>query len=442
MRLFRNLWLLEDRDEMTTMDATTRATDSLLAPTLDVEDALAVRHLARQCSTERKAIEELLENFEARAGGLENAPLRRGLAKWALGQDAAELASGTGPVSLMVRYLIARERGDYDEALALAEKAAKASPTDAACVLAHVDALRDLRRVDEARELLQKLEREFSDHAEFAYQQGRLLELDGQPEAALESYRRAVELQPEHYRAIFRIACLADLRGDDEVALEWYQKIGPGKTHAFINATLNMALIYEDREDYENAKACCRRVLKVSPRNHRARLFLRDVEESTAMYYSPEEAKENERMEAVLRVPVSDFELSVLGDLVRKTEQEMLSYKNFGETSLREIKDMLSSRGLRLGMLREEGGGGRAERFQTPAPRAVPEAPAPAPATPIDDLELSVRSRKCMDRLGVETLEQLCAMSESELAGAKNFGRVSLNEIKQKLADRGLSLEP
>ena len=69
-------------------------------------------------------------------------------------------------------------------------------------------------------------------------------------------------------------------------------------------------------------------------------------------------------MSQVLGIPVSDFELSVrsrnclqkmgintLGDLARCSEQDLLASKNFGETSLVEIREMLASKGLRLGQL-------------------------------------------------------------------------------------------
>jgi DNA-directed RNA polymerase subunit alpha len=119
---------------------------------------------------------------------------------------------------------------------------------------------------------------------------------------------------------------------------------------------------------------------------------------------------------------------------VKKTESEMLSYKNFGETSLREIKEMLSSRGLRLGMFREDAATRAAhERARKGQNRELL-------AKPIDELELGVRSRKCMDMLNVSTIGDLVAMSEAELAGVKNFGRVSLNEIKKRLSEMGLSL--
>ena len=59
---------------------------------------------------------------------------------------------------------------------------------------------------------------------------------------------------------------------------------------------------------------------------------------------------------------------------------------------------------------------------------------------PVSEIELSVRSRKCLQRLGIVTLGELAARTEAELLGAKNFGVTSLNEIKQRLADHGLSL--
>ena len=61
-------------------------------------------------------------------------------------------------------------------------------------------------------------------------------------------------------------------------------------------------------------------------------------------------------------------------------------------------------------------------------------------AKPITDLELSVRSRKCMQRLNIEIIGDLCEKSEADLLATKNFGQTSLTEIKQKLTEAGLSL--
>lgn len=59
---------------------------------------------------------------------------------------------------------------------------------------------------------------------------------------------------------------------------------------------------------------------------------------------------------------------------------------------------------------------------------------------PISDLELSVRARNCLDSANLLTLRELVTMSEPEVMKLKNLGRTSLTEIKNKLADLGLSL--
>ncbi len=58
----------------------------------------------------------------------------------------------------------------------------------------------------------------------------------------------------------------------------------------------------------------------------------------------------------------------------------------------------------------------------------------------MDDLELSVRSRRALSRLGVDTLVDLIQKTEAELLGCKNFGVTSLNEIKDRLNTFGLGL--
>ncbi len=58
----------------------------------------------------------------------------------------------------------------------------------------------------------------------------------------------------------------------------------------------------------------------------------------------------------------------------------------------------------------------------------------------VDELELSVRSQNCLQNAGIEFIYQLVERSEAEMLKTKNFGRKSLNEIKEILDDLGLSL--
>jgi DNA-directed RNA polymerase subunit alpha len=53
-------------------------------------------------------------------------------------------------------------------------------------------------------------------------------------------------------------------------------------------------------------------------------------------------------------------------------------------------------------------------------------------------LELSVRSYNCLKNANIQTIRELVAKTEPEMLKTKNFGRKSLNEIKEILADMGL----
>jgi DNA-directed RNA polymerase subunit alpha len=58
----------------------------------------------------------------------------------------------------------------------------------------------------------------------------------------------------------------------------------------------------------------------------------------------------------------------------------------------------------------------------------------------VEELELSVRSYNCLKNANIKTIGELVQKSESEMLKTKNFGRKSLNEIKEILASMGLSL--
>jgi len=58
----------------------------------------------------------------------------------------------------------------------------------------------------------------------------------------------------------------------------------------------------------------------------------------------------------------------------------------------------------------------------------------------VDELELSVRSANCLQNAGIEYIWQLVERSEAEMLKTKNFGRKSLNEIKDILSELNLSL--
>jgi DNA-directed RNA polymerase subunit alpha len=58
----------------------------------------------------------------------------------------------------------------------------------------------------------------------------------------------------------------------------------------------------------------------------------------------------------------------------------------------------------------------------------------------VEELELSVRSYNCLKNANIQSIGELVQKTEAEMLRTKNFGRKSLNEIKEILANMGLSL--
>jgi DNA-directed RNA polymerase subunit alpha len=218
-------------------------------------------------------------------------------------------------------------------------------------------------------------------------------------------------------------------------------------------------VLYEDRAEFRKAAECYRELLAQVPDHPRARQFLRDSESSQSMVVDDDMERKEDRRNQLLRTPISDFELSVrsrnclakmdissLGDLIQRTEAELLSYKNFGETSLQEIKDILNAKGLRLGMRRDEVlAAEEAALAEAETLPLIPDVPLEAEDaesldTPVSEMDLSVRSAKAMSLLNIQTIGELLRYSEADLLRIKNFGATSLQEIKTKLASMGLGL--
>jgi DNA-directed RNA polymerase subunit alpha len=404
------------------------------------------------------------DKFERRAREVQEQgeadPLRRAQAWLILGEfDRALENLEQAPAGAARQFYTARAHagtGDTDAALAAYAEAAKAGwdafETDMERAMLHVR--RD--EIDAAETLVAKHESAGADRAQWYYLKGLLAEQHADHDAAFEAYDKALTLDPEHARTLFRAARLSDLWGEDERALELYNRLAEQpRTH--VNALLNAAVIYEDVGRYEEAARCLRRVLRTDPSHARARLFLLDVESSREMVIDEVGEDRQDARSRLLDTPLSEFELSVrarnclkkmnvrsLGELIRLTEAELLAYKNFGETSLNEIKALLAKKNLRLGQSPEE--------INFEAVEQATESPAAAAAVPpgqeavlsksVSELELSVRARRCLQRLNVQSLGDLIQFSESDLLATRNFGVTSLNEIKSRLIEFNLQLAP
>jgi DNA-directed RNA polymerase subunit alpha len=81
------------------------------------------------------------------------------------------------------------------------------------------------------------------------------------------------------------------------------------------------------------------------------------------------------------------------------------------------------------------------ERVETLEPTADQATPLnPNLYKSVDELELSVRSANCLQNANIRYIGELVQKSEPEMLKTKNFGRKSLNEIKEVLQSMGLSL--
>jgi DNA-directed RNA polymerase subunit alpha len=380
-------------------------------------------------------------------------PLGSGIALWLCGRLAEAEEMLKKAKDCAQKYLslgcLYRQQGLFDKAVEQFELAGKQRAESLTVAMEKIETLRQAGHYEQVQKDLKSCSNFQNVSAEYHYQLARLQEALGHYEDAASHYRKAMELDPNHARAVFHLAYLHDLRGDEAQAIELYEdatQIFP----AYTAALLNLAVLYEERNEYASAMHCVHAVLHAHPNHPRATLFLKDIESSRTMVYDEEREKRKDRQNKILETPITDFELSVrsrnclkkmniatLGDLLRTTEAELLAYKNFGETSLLEIKKILDSRSLRLGMATEQ-------KSAATLPATEPEEQDgvnPELLTkPVDDLELSVRARRALGKLGVKTFYDLVIKTEAELLGCKNFGVTSLNEIKEKLTNFGLTL--
>lgn len=282
------------------------------------------------------------------------------------------------------------------------------------------------------------------------YKQGLEAENAGDRLEAIKAYEAAYTADPDSSEVCFRLAYNLDLMGEEDEAIHLYEECCRVE-RPMLNALINLAVMYEDQGKYSQAERCIRQVLTTDPNHPRARLYIKDILASRAMVIDDEQEARLVKQDALLNTPVTDFELSVrtrnalrkmnirtLGDLLRVTEAELRSFKNFGDASLDEIKAMLAQKSLRLGQAVEQH---QEEVKQQVIDQLASETgDSSMLAKSVNELDLSVRARKALALLNVASLGDLCMKTEAELMGVKNFGMTSLVEIKEKLVEMGLNL--
>ena len=361
--------------------------------------------------------------------------LRQAALAFALGRyaDAEELCEGAKDAwANGLMGLIYRELGEHDDAKE-SFKSAKSLP----------EAKPELVRSQIAADAFDDAEKTLSGIAEGAerdFLEGCIRAGRHEVEKAIKCCEAALETDPKHVEAAFKMGTLLDRIGDDDLASEQYL-ICADADPVYIPGVVNLGILYDERGEPNAAIDCFRQALAFNPRDRRALTLLRDAKSSRSMYYDEKEERERERMEKIMRTSVNDFELSVrsrnclakmniftLGDLLRITEAEMLSYKNFGETSLKEVREMLSARNLRLGMLRDGD------------ERTVSKADQKVLGESIEKLELGPQAAAVMEGLGVTRIGDLAQYSDLDLYKAPGSGQSVVQELATALGAFGVGL--
>ena len=416
-----------------------------------VDEIKKLSELVHSSERNQMAFSEQVEANMARTSA--KAILATGIGLFILGRndEAAQKLQKANDCKEKFIYLAlaVRRMGKFDEAIENLQKSLDYGSDTLSITLEKVATYRYAANLDAATNELKTCANFENVSAEYHYQLGRLQEAQGLYDEAMDNYETALELSPNHQKALFHLAYRCDLSGDEDAAIDYYKQI-VSINPVYVSGLMNLAVLYEDMGQFDKAFRCIDKVLESHPNHQRAIMFQKDIESSKTMFYDEEKQRKKDRRTQILETPISDFELSVrgrnclrrmkietIGNLLNITEAELLSYKNFGETSLREIKDILEPRGLRIGMFLEEKQMASAEISEH---GTANDEDNELLNKSTDDLQLSVRARKCLQKLHIHILSDLTSRTEAELLGVKNFGVTSLNEIKKAIGNLGLSL--
>ncbi len=333
-------------------------------------------------------------------------------------------------------------REEYEKAVEYFERSKQANEDEFEIQVNIAETQRLSGDSQSALKIIKKFSKSHEEDANLHYQWAHCLDNLGEYEEALTHYYRTLEINPSHPNSLFRLAYYYDLSGEDEKAFEYYKKCAEN-VPLYTNAMINLGLLYEDNDDYENAISCYYAVLQSYPNHETAKLFLKDAVAGVNMRYDDDKVKKQDQEIEVLNIPISDFELSVrsknclermniltLADLTKVTEYELLSYKNFGETSLTEIKSILNQKGLRLGQAVES-------QVFIDTDAVVNEDNL---SQTISEIGLSDDCRSAIEEMGIETINDLVSKTETELLDQDGFTQAYVDDIINQLDKLSLKL--
>ncbi len=428
----------------------------LSSENLTREDVIALRERVYSFRDEFEKLEKKLKNLNSIISTAKDTQVAKentlilGICHWILGNlNEAVKALSESKARKIASYFLGKcyqELGDYERAIEHLERSKRSDAEEFEIQMDIAETRRMAGDLQDALKLIQKLSKAHGKEASLHYQWAHCLDNLGEREDALNHYNRALKINPTHTSTLFRLAYNSDLAGDDEKAIEYYEKCIE-QVPTYINAVMNLGILYEDHENYEKAISCFEAVLRANPNQDRARLFLKGARACRNMYYDEDKAKKRGEETEVLNIPISDFELSVrsknclermniktLADLTQVTESDLLSYKNFGETSLNEIKHILNQKGLHLGQALEE------RKQIDKLVNIDASVDKESLSKPISELTLSTSCKNALEKMEIKTIGDLVSKTEAELLRRRAFKQTYIDEIKIQLEKHGFQL--
>ncbi len=425
------------------------------------QDRLSIENIntfKKQVYTTKENYEILEKKLKALRSSIKNAndaeakenTLILGICLWIAGEQEEAIEILTELKSCKIAYYFLgkchQELKDYEKAIDYFERSKQADTKEFEILIDIAETQRMSGDFQGALKSIEKLSKAYDGEANLHYQWAHCLDDLGEYEDALTHYNRALEINPVHPGALFHLAYDFDLSGEDEKALEYYEKCIE-EVPVYTNAMINLGIIYEDNDDYEKAISCYEAVLQSYPNHETAKLYLKDARAGINMLYDDDKVKKEDTEIEVLNIPISDFELSVrsknclermniktLADLTQVSELELLSYKNFGETSLTEITNILNQKGLRLGQAVDE-----MKHNEIFIDDDTDESKNIL-SKPISEMDLSKHCRKAVEKMGIESIGELASKTETELLEQKGFKQADIDEIKDQFDKLGLEL--
>ena len=435
----------------------------LTAQSLNYQDVYALSLQVMSNEEEKKALETFAVDFDKASGVMPagEVDFRRGLVLDLNGDIDMAMEAFKASTSVPSKLFLAKtylKKQQQKTARKLVQEitAELSSVTDESLLIQIGLIAGELRSVEDVNTVVEKLGGTAGEGVQMvkAFQD----ELGGDHQGAIDGFNQVATTEEDNAYtglALFHLARLQDLWGDDELALETYRKIEE-KGYAFEESLINTGVILEDKCEFAAAMNYYEKALKINPANSRAILFHEDAESSLNMHYDERKRRQDVKTSEILNIPISDFELSVrsrnclskmgiftLRDLITKTEQELLSYKNFGETSLKEIRAMLAKKGLHLGMTRVEEQP-LADRIKMNAQLYSQEKEYSLDEldTTIEDLDLSYRTKSALHKLGFESLRDITMRTGTDLESNSNFSAACMQEVNALLEEKGLTYRP